>query len=273
MSYPTDRIAEEIKKFPGVWYLLTGMLVFYAFSCWADVHDDLELGYEAAMKGNFELAIKYYTNAIQSGALGTSDLSVAFSNRGSVWHRIGEPDQALHDYDMAIHLSSKRPLTYYGRGIIWLEKKEYDRAIADFTDCIKLAPNDKAFYLRAKAWLAKKDFGCTIEDLSSAIRINSKQVSAYNDLAWLLATCPDDRYRNGHRALELARKAVELDGTKNPYLLDTLAAALAQVGRFDEAIKTEETAIQILNKSGKETLRDYYRRLSLYRKSMPFVSQ
>lgn len=100
MSYPTDRIAEEIKKFPGVCYLLTGMLVFYAFSCWADVHDHLELGYEAAMKGNFELAIKYYTSAIQSDDLGTDDLSVVFNNRGNVWHRKGEPIRALQDYDM-----------------------------------------------------------------------------------------------------------------------------------------------------------------------------
>ena len=69
---------------------------------------------------------------------------------------------------------------------------------------------------------------------------------AYNNLAWVFATAPDAVFRNGNRALELAERAVELD--REAATLDTLAAAYAEVGRFDEAIRTQLQAIALLKK-------------------------
>ncbi len=63
-------------------------------------------------------------------------------------------------------------------------------------------------------------------------------------LTWLLATCPDDKIRNGERALSLAQRLVSID--PRPGHLDTLAAAYAANGRFDDAIRTQNQAIEKL---------------------------
>ena len=53
-----------------------------------------------------------------------------------------------------------------------------------------------------------------------------------NNLAWLLATAEQAQFRNAAKAVELARRACELTKYRQPFLLDTLAAAYAAVGRF-----------------------------------------
>jgi len=63
-----------------------------------------------------------------------------------------------------------------------------------------------------------------------------------------MATCPESRYRDGKRAVELAEKAIALKDDAN--FLDTLAAAYAEAGRFQEAIKTQERAITKLKQEG-----------------------
>jgi len=68
---------------------------------------------------------------------------------------------------------------------------------------------------------------------------------AFNNLAWLLATAPKSKLRDGQKAVEYAKRACELDSWKNPYYLGTLAAANAEIGNFDEAVKWERKCIII----------------------------
>ncbi len=69
-----------------------------------------------------------------------------------------------------------------------------------------------------------------------AIEISPRDVTAHNDLAWLLATCPVERVRNGKEAVVHATKACELTEWKNFAAVNTLAVALAESGQFDKAI-------------------------------------
>ena len=62
-------------------------------------------------------------------------------------------------------------------------------------------------------------------------------------ISWTMATAPDGLVRNGREAVGLAEQAVSIAGDGNPQLLDTLAAAYAEAGRFPEAIATAERAI------------------------------
>ena len=83
-----------------------------------------------------------------------------------------------------------------------------------------------------------------------------------NNLAWLLATCPNPDLRDGQRAMQLAQRACELTEWKEHNLLDTLAAAYAQLGEFDRAIDYQTKAIEL---APKKTSKQYRTNLELYR--------
>src|SRR5262249_49421907 len=69
---------------------------------------------------------------------------------------------------------------------------------------------------------------------------------AYRFLAQLLATCPDDKVRDGKRAVQYATTACELTDWKVPSCLETLAAAYAEAGQFEEAIRYQTRALSDL---------------------------
>jgi len=90
-----------------------------------------------------------------------------------------------------------------------------------------------------------------------------------NELAWLLATSAEAQWRDGKRAVELARTACNLSGWRVPDLFDTYAAALAEAGKFEDAVKWQEAALESdefarLHGSGARA------RLRLYREGKPY---
>jgi serine/threonine-protein kinase len=103
----------------------------------------------------------------------------------------------------------------------------------------------------------------------AAIKNKSDYEIAYNSLARLLATCPDEKVRNGKRAIEYATTACERTGWKNPSYLDTLAAAYAAAGQFEEAVRYQTRALQEPTLKG-EIQTAATQRLELYRQKKPF---
>ena len=92
-----------------------------------------------------------------------------------------------------------------------------------------------------------------------------------NYLAWILATCPEDELRDCSRAIDLARKANRQTRGKHPSVLDTLAAAYADCGQFDRALKIAQEAIESARQTNDEKLeRDIGMRLKLYQRRIPF---
>jgi tetratricopeptide (TPR) repeat protein len=112
---------------------------------------------------------------------------------------------------------------------------------------------------RAVLKLMEKDFGTEHPDT----------LSSRNGLAWFLATCPDAKIRNGSEAMALATNVCELSRWSNAEYLDTLAAAEAEAGLFDAAVKHEEQALE-LAKAGKVDVKDFESRLSLYQQHKPY---
>ena len=121
---------------------------------------------------------------------------------------------------------------------------------------------------RAAAWQKQKDYGKTIADYDEAIRINPRYAWAFNNLAWLLATCPDPKIRDGKKAIELANQACELSEWKDAYHVDTLATAHAEAGDFDAAVKWETKALT-LYAAGKNR-EGGHARLKLYQDKKPY---
>jgi len=141
---------------------------------------------------------------------------VAILDQGNVFCEEGQYDRAISYYNKAIEINSRYVWAYNNRGLAYYYKGQYDKAISDY---------------------------------NKALDINPSYFSAYNNKAWILATCPDSVYRDGVKAVELAKKAVELD--QKAMSLDTLAAAYAEAGKFEDAIITQEKVIVLLQKEGK----------------------
>ena len=175
----------------------------------------------------------------------------------------------MADYNEAIRLDPTLSKAYNSRGFVWVTKKEYDKAIAEFNEAIRLDPLDAQVYCnRGIAWAYRKEYDKAIAEFNEAIRLDPKDAVAHNSLAWLSATCPDVKHRNGKRAVELATRACQLSEWKNASPLDTLAAANAEVGDFDKAVGWQEKANRLYtNTDDRKTGED---RLRLYQHKKPY---
>ena len=108
--------------------------------------------------------------------------------------------------------------------------------------------------------------------LREAVRLNPGDPGYANDLAWTLATAPDPQLRDPAEALRLASSLVEAKSPPDPNDLDTLAAAYAAAGRFEEAADAALRAVDLASAQGRAALRDaIQRKLALYRARQPFV--
>jgi len=83
-----------------------------------------------------------------------------------------------------------------------------------------------------------------LADLEKALALEPDESGVLNNLAWLLATSPDDAIRDGKRAIELARKACEETNWKQAHIISTLAAGYAEAGDFAEARKYSQQAVE-----------------------------
>jgi hypothetical protein len=85
-----------------------------------------------------------------------------------------------------------------------------------------------------------------------------------------LSTHPDSAVREPEEAVRLAQRAVELTMNRDPYFLDTLAAALAATGEFERAVETAEAALALASRLGADALVGQIRdALASYRQSKP----
>lgn len=192
-----------------------------------------------------------------------------FVVRGEARKWKGNYPEAIADFDEALRLGGVNPAKCYGgRGSVRMMQGDYDRAIADLTEAVRLDPKDFQYrYLRARAWSLQGDYARSIAGFQEAIQLDSRQAYLFQMRAWLLATCPDDKCRDGRQALADARQACELTKWSSAEDVDTFAAAEAEAGRFDAAVKWSKKAIELAPDVDKD---EYRARLVLYEAGRPY---
>ena len=223
-------------------------------------------GVALANMGHLDQAVADYTKALEID----SNLYGAVNNRGSAYYRKGDYDRAISDFTRAIDLNPYLEVTYSNRGIVWIKKGQLKRAIADFNKAVEINPYSyEAHYNRGTAHASNGSWGRAIKDFSKALDLNPKSYGAYDKLARILASCPDGSYRNGEQAVKYAKKAMELN--PDTLHLDTLAMALAEVGRFEDAVYVMERVVSTLaDQKDVENIQDYKTRLNTYKEGKPW---
>ena len=180
-----------------------------------------------------------YTVCIKHSGEGLTVTAIAYVYRGSVYAAQGDTDSALKDFASALELDPQVDAAYIMRGQTYANLGQWAKAQADF------------------------------DHASAHYTTRNNRARAFGDAAWLLATCPDGTVRNGSKAVELALEGVRLKDGANTH--DDLAAAYAEAGRFDDAVREESTAIgRVLREKDQSCLHDYQARLALYQNGMPY---
>jgi tetratricopeptide (TPR) repeat protein len=252
-------------------------------------------------KGDFDRALVDYDQAIAFNPKNAG----AYVNRAQVWEKKRRHDEAWKDYAEAIRLDPKMWQAYFNRAISCREAGEFGKAIEDMSEVIKLKPDyapayvaqaadyyrlgqiDKALedwnrvtelnsnqieaYLgRTMIYLRKKDYVRAAREMEMATRVESKQpADTLNSLAWLQATYPDKRARNGIAAIETAMKACGLTEWNDWRYVDTLAAAYAESGNFAEAANYQKLALRTAVGST-AAIEKAKERLNLYEQHKPY---
>jgi tetratricopeptide (TPR) repeat protein len=215
-------------------------------------------------QGQLDQAILDLTEVLRLNPAAASALSV----RGQCWARKGELDQAIADFTLVIQIDPRAVITYCHRASAWLEKRDLERAIADTSEAIRLVPQcHYAYEVRGKAWARSQQYDQAISDWTEALRIDAKSPGAHGQLAWLFASCPEAKFRDGVAAVEQATKACESTGWKNPALFETLAAAYAESGNFAQAVRWQTEAIAGSTAKDQAGVRS---RLALFQAGRPY---
>lgn len=160
--------------------------------------------------------------------------------------------------------------TAFQQGMNAAKKGDYVLAVDRLTDAIRLNPQDwAASFYRGLAYDHLGDYNKAIVDYGEAILIDPKKAEPFNEIAWLLATCPKAELRDGKKALEYAGKAMEITGGKDPATIDTLAAAYAEAGDFAKAIQSQKQYLELPKLSEKQ-IAEARERLAFYEAHKPY---
>lgn len=185
-----------------------------------------------------------------------NDYDKAVAARPKTWYvwnnraiiRIDAEDYAgaLMDIEEAAKLNPQSPLPIYNRGLVKLRQKEVSAALMEFEAALKIDPEYTVAYLdRGAAHEWQGTFELARADYETACRLDPGEPIGWSRRAWLLAAHPVAEKRHGKNAVGYAKIACELSQWKDGNCISALAAAYAEVGRFDDAMKWQQKANEI----------------------------
>jgi tetratricopeptide (TPR) repeat protein len=208
-------------------------------------------------------AIKHFEDALRINP----NYANAHSNVGGVLNRMARFKDALPHFQEALRI---RPTfeAHVNHGNALVELKRYKQAASEYREALKFRPNyAPAHNGRGSALINLGRFKEALSHFQQAVQSDPNFSKARNNLAWLLATCPDETLRHGKQSLTHATRAYQLTGGKISEVLETIAAAHAELGEFEEAVRWQEKALRIVPEKGRDALTA---RLKMYKQGKPY---
>ena len=229
---------------------------------------EYNLGIALLSKGQVDEAIAHCSNAVRI-APNDPDALVSLGNALLQKERI---DDAIVYYQKALSIRPDYFLAHHSLGHAFLEKGEIDAAISHCRAALLIqSENADAHTNLAIALDEKGQAAEAIQHYQKALEISPQSISALTNLAWLLATCSNASFRNGTKAIELAREADQLSGGSNTLVLRALAAAYAESGQFGKAIEIARAAMQLARTQGDNSLAGALQQeIALYELALPY---
>jgi tetratricopeptide (TPR) repeat protein len=235
----------------------------------AEAHNNL--GILLAKQGRTTEAIEHYQRAMEANP----SLAEAHNNLGKLLAKQGRTAEAIGQFQKALEVEPDNTKVHYNLANIFTAQGRWDEAIEHYQRALKQMPDSiHAHYQLGLALQVKRNFKTAIAQFQKVLELDPHHVTAQNNLAWLLATCQDNSLRDGTKAVALAQQAVQLSGGNSPEILDTLAAAYAEAGRFPEAVETAQRALDLsAAQNNKPLAKVIQNQLRLYEANSPYHEQ
>jgi tetratricopeptide (TPR) repeat protein len=218
----------------------------------------VSLGETYAAHGQLDASLHHYRQAL---AL-QPDHAPAHFGLGAALARQGDIDAAEAAYRRALEADPNHPQAHNNLAALLERRGDFAQAFRHYEQALSLDPEPSRAH-RNLAILASRaeDWPRAVAHYRKSLDLDPDSVPTANSLAWILATSADLELRDGGEAHRWALRAAEATGYRNPGVLSTLAAACAENGDFDEAVRWQEAALEQAPRSRRPELS---RRLALY---------
>jgi tetratricopeptide (TPR) repeat protein len=226
------------------------------------------LGLLAVRQGDMRAAVTAFRKTLQIDA----DYPSARYNLGRALAESGQFTEAAAELEKVLRANPKSAEAHSTLGTVLMPLRRVDEALTHFQLAVDADPNyaEAHFYLGAALQFAKGQTAPALVQWRKVIQLEPDHVPALTQTARLLATHPDAALRNGADAVRFAQHAAELTNGQDPLILDVLAAAHAETGRFDEAVRIGNQALAAARaKRDSDLERGILSHLELYRADKP----
>jgi len=220
------------------------------------------------MQGKLKEAMNDYSRALRLNP----DHFEANLFMGNALKKQNKLDEAKKHYLRASKLNPKNAGVLYEIAGIDMIRGNLEQAKKGYYKSLEIEPGfiearyDLAYVLEQQGKIKE-----ALENYRQTLGLQPDNIQILTHIAWILATNENDVIRNGEQAIQLAEKANQLSNNNQAIVLDTLAAAYAEAGRFERAVKTAEKAFRLakLNKRN-DLMNDIRERIELYNKQKPY---
>jgi tetratricopeptide (TPR) repeat protein len=204
-----------------------------------DAHNNL--GSALGSQGDYEGAVREFRAALR-----TQETAESRHNLGFALSRLGRTDEAIPEFQRALELDPRHAPSHAKLGVALGAKGRLAEAEEHLTASLELLPNDP----ETRRWQAMTlTLQGKVEEGIAAYRklleLLPDDPDALNNIAWIRATHADPGHRDGAEAVRLAERARDKTPQENAVLLSTLAAAYAEAGRFEEAVRSATRAVEL----------------------------
>ena len=225
----------------------------------------------ADKEGNEEMALSYLLKALQvrPGNLqalnGLAALLVKYDRSGEAFKYVVE----------SLHINPNQVAVRNMLAGLLKEQGKVQEAVVHYGKSVRIKHNQpKVHCVLAELVYAQSKVGEAIGHWKEALKFQPDFPDAINNLAWIMATHPDEEFLDPAQAIRLAEKACELTKFENPEFLDTLSAAYAAAGKFNKAIQMAEKALKLCHQDSEfeKKVEEIKGRLELYKAGQPYCS-
>ena len=226
------------------------------------------VGVALAAAGRSSEAIHEYEEALRLDP----DLAAAHNSLGNALEAVARVDDALKEYLEVVRLQPTHAGAQNNIAVILMGRGQLEEATSHLREALRLDPAlPDAHYNLGLIAQKKGEPLKAAREFRDAITLQPGWSTPLLDLAWLLATTPDDEMREGKQAVALAERALLLLRGPQGHALDVLAASYAADGQFDRAIAMVEAAIRVGDADS--TARELNARRELYAKHRAYRQQ